>query len=61
MRMCMRVSPLQFVSIVKVGIKRFREFKKKTGYGPTDGPTDRRTDGWTDGQTDPLIEMQGRI
>ena len=44
---CMRVSPLHFVSISQVGNKRFREFEKM-GYGRTD----RRTDGLTDRRTD---------
>ena len=51
LRVCMRVSPLHFVSIVPVGNKRFPEFEKK-GYGRTHGWTNRQTDGRTDGRTD---------
>ena len=58
---CMRVSPLHFVSISQVGNKRFREFEKnglrtdrwmdRPTDGRIDGRTDRPTDGPMDGQT----------
>ena len=60
LRVCMRVSPLHFVSIVPVGNKRFPEFEKK-GYGRTHGWTNRQTDGRTDGRTDGLTDGQTLI